>query len=173
MALVNSIDLLCASTDLPTEVIDMIQFKILFIDLLKIWRYDVNLLLLEACVTRELNIVEEISLHDNNYNWKCGFFTACRHGRLNVVEFLISKGANWWKDGYIGACYGGHLIIIELIISKGVNNWTGHGQSDPLDWNCGLYYACNNDHTNVIDFLIGKGANYCKNCNNKKHNIIN
>lgn len=52
---------------------------------------------------------------------------ACYRGHREIVELLISKGANDWNLGLANACFGRsseHQEIVELMISKGANNWT-------------------------------------------------
>ena len=39
---------------------------------------------------------------------------ACRNGNINLVNLMISKGANNWNDGMCGACEGGHIDIAKI-----------------------------------------------------------
>ncbi len=36
---------------------------------------------------------------------------------------MILKGANNWNEGLMGACQGGHSELVELMISNGANNY--------------------------------------------------
>lgn len=66
-----------------------------------------------------------------------------------IVELLISKGANNWHTGFMSACEGGNRKIIELMISKGVK-----------DWRRGLVRACAGGHREIVELMIAKGAYY-------------
>ena len=71
-----------------------------------------------------------------------------RSGHKELVELMISKGADNWNDGLAGACQGGHTEIVKLMIKKGATNWNG-----------GLYRACKGCHKELIELMIIKGAN--------------
>ena len=36
-----------------------------------------------------------------------------QRGHKEIIEYMISKGANNWNIGLIGACYGGHIEIVD------------------------------------------------------------
>jgi hypothetical protein len=82
----------------------------------------------------------------NDWNW--GMARAAQGGHLDIVEFFISKGARGWNRGMAGAARGGHLDIVKFFISKGANNWDE-----------GMVEAARGGHLDIIDFFIGKGAN--------------
>jgi hypothetical protein len=49
-------------------------------------------------------------------------WNARRGGHRDLVEWMISKGANQWNGGLWGACGGGHRDLAELMIARGNNN---------------------------------------------------
>jgi len=51
-----------------------------------------------------------------------GFENACLKGHLDIVEWMIKKGADNWNGGLFGACQGGYMEIIKLMIEKGANS---------------------------------------------------
>jgi len=71
----------------------------------------------------------------------------CEIGHKEIVELLISKGANNWNEGLDGACFGGNKEIVELLISKGANNW-----------NEALCSACEGRNKEIAILMITKGA---------------
>ena len=88
-----------------------------------------------------------------DYDWNYGLYCASSGGHLNLVNLMISKGANDWNKGLLSACYGGNQNVVDLIISKGGNNW-----------NSGLYGACWRSNQNLVNLMILKGADYCFYC---------
>lgn len=62
--------------------------------------------------------------------WKDGLWKAAEYGRLDVIEYLISKddkiglNPNDWNNGMSYAAKGGHLHLIEYFVAKGANNWS-------------------------------------------------
>src|SRR3989344_4068680 len=60
------------------------------------------------------------------YDWTeldHGLGAACRGGNKDLIDLMISNGANNWNYGLKGACIGGHRDLIDLMISKGASNW--------------------------------------------------
>lgn len=83
-----------------------------------------------------------------------GFRLACNFGQLNVVKWLVSKGAED-IEGFNIACSQGHLDIVQYLVSIGKGNY-----------NYGLINACTSSRSNSVDgllkvaeFLLSKGAN--------------
>jgi ankyrin repeat protein len=77
---------------------------------------------------------------------------ACEGGHMEIVKYMIEKGADDWHGGLEGACYGGHMEIVKYMIEKGAD-----------DWNGGLYNACLEENIEIVKYMIKKGANQC-NC---------
>ena len=97
-------------------------------------------------------------------SWDYGLFLACSFNRLDLVNLMITNGADNWNWGMVGACQGGHLDFVNLMISKGAKNW-----------NLGLLGASGGYHPdmpNVIEcakLMISKGANYYRCLRNSKN----
>jgi hypothetical protein len=50
-------------------------------------------------------------------------------GYKELVDFLISKGANDWNLGMASAAHGGHKDLVDFFIKKGAGD---------LNWGCML-----------------------------------
>jgi ankyrin repeat protein len=83
---------------------------------------------------------------------------ACYDGHKNIVELLVSKGADVNSKDKMGhgplhlSCSQGHRDISELLISKGAHVNADYGKGSPL------YQACSGGHRDVAELLISKGA---------------
>ena len=95
-------------------------------------------------------------LHNTVCDINNGLDGACYGGYLELVELMISKGADDWTLGLYRACEGGHLKIVELMISKGVDYRNGGAFNV---WNGGLFSACGGGHLELAELMISKGAN--------------
>lgn len=109
-----------------------------------------NQTLFETCRLGDLHNVELlISKIDGRLGWNqnIGLYGACSGGHLEIVKFMISKGANNFNIGLYNACLDKHLDVIEFLVSKGANNW-----------NLGLRGACEAGHLDIANLMISKGA---------------
>ena len=70
---------------------------------------------------------------------------AAEGGHKDLVDFFISKGANYWNWGLLGAAKGGNKDLLDFFISNGAN-----------DWNCGLFGAAKGGHKDLVDFFEKK-----------------
>lgn len=84
--------------------------------------------------------------------WNNGFYNACENGHFEIVQLLISKGADGWDYGLHYACSGGCLKIVNLLISK------IESLKFPCDWNFALCGACKGGHASIAKLVISKGA---------------
>ena len=81
-------------------------------------------------------------------------------GHVNVVELLLSKGANIndkdnsGRSSIIHASIHGHVNVVELLLTKGasINDKNNFGWSS-------IITASNYGHVNVVELLLTKGAN--------------
>ena len=76
-----------------------------------------------------------------------GLAGACRGGHLELVKFLVEKGANNWDWGLAHACRGGHLDLAKYMVEQGA-----------IDWNWGMQNACLEGHFELVKFLVEKGT---------------
>ena len=106
-----------------------------------------------------------------------GFEAACLSGHQELVQLLITKGANRWNIGLEAASIGGHEKLAQLMITKGADEWNtalygacqaGHEKLVQLlitqgadDLNIGLDGACENGHQGIVQLMITQGANEC------------
>ena len=87
-----------------------------------------------------------ISKGATNY-WNFGMSSAAENGHRDIVDLMISKGANIWNTGMISAIKNRHRDLVDFFIEKGAN-----------DWDLGLEYAARSGHQDLVDFFIEKGA---------------
>ena len=106
---------------------------------------------------------------------------AAKGGHRDLVDFFISKGADFWNKGADNwnramyyAAQGGHRDLVDFFISQGANNrdlgMEGAalgGHRDLVDffiskgdnsWNYGMEGAARGGHRKLVDFFISKGA---------------
>lgn len=130
-----------------------------------------------ACTNGYLDIIELMMERDiRSYNRKYyGIVSASQNGHIDVVKFLIAKGADNFDHSMNAAAQGGHLNIIELMISYGATSWDTamglacrYGQLDIVKfmiakgankWNWSLSEACYGGHVDVAKLMIAHGAN--------------
>ena len=53
-------------------------------------------------------------------DWDYGLWGACEGGHMDIVKFMIEKGANHWGWGLHNACKNGNTDIVKLLIEKDV-----------------------------------------------------
>jgi ankyrin repeat protein len=98
--------------------------------------------ILDFCgVSSKTDICEEILYH------------ACAHGHLDIVEYILSRGANIHnivRSPIQIACVNGHLDVVRLLYTRGCNV----RQRDDLV----LQLACENGHEEVARYLQSLGA---------------
>lgn len=68
-----------------------------------------------------------------------------KSGHRDLVDFFISKGANWWNEGLFGAAQGGHRDLVDFFILKGAHHW-----------NAAIEHSARGGHRNLVDFFISK-----------------
>ncbi len=106
-----------------------------------------SILFEKYCKNNDIIKIRKIIKIDIELNWNWGLEGACEGGHIDIIKFMIEKGAHGWNMGLHYACLGGHLDIVKFVIEKGANCW-----------NWGLEGACNGGHIDIVKFLIEKGA---------------
>lgn len=106
--------------------------------------------------------------------WNYSLANACGTGSLDIINFLISKGATAWNQGLNAACINGRLEIARIMIEKGatcsgveIRNACYKGYIDIVkllldkctpDLEQGLFNACAGGHMDIVRLLVDKGA---------------
>jgi ankyrin repeat protein len=103
--------------------------------------------LFAICKFGDIDIVQLMITYGAN-DWNNGLLKACESGHIELANLMISSGADNWNIGLLGACNGGHLELAKLMISHGAN-----------DWNWGLFGACRGGHLELAQLMISLGAN--------------
>ena len=99
-----------------------------------------------ACSFNRLDLVN-LMISEGAEDWDRGMRCACRDGHLDLANLMIAKGAYSWNWGMVAACGGGHLDLVNLMITNGANNW-----------NWGMNGACEGGHLDLANLMISKGA---------------
>lgn len=108
--------------------------------------------LLEAAAQSNTNAIVRRELIDYfieqgyNINWDYGLRGAARGGYRDLIDFFISKGADYWHGAIQDAARGGHLDLVDFFIEKG----------DAGDLNPALYSAARGGHRDLVDYFISK-----------------
>ena len=108
-------------------------------------------LLIFACRGGQLKIVKKLenisNVEINSYEYNDGFIEACQYGKLEIVEYLLSKiKKDTIEDGFVEACQYGKLEIVKYLFSK-VDQHTIAG---------GFVDSCHYNKKEVFNFLINK-----------------
>ncbi len=98
-------------------------------------------------VTIEYLVSIGADIHANNndaLHWASG------NEHLDVVKYLVSKGANIYEDNVLRMASGnGRLEIVQYLVSIGANV----NSDDAVQW------ALDNGHLEVVKYLVSMGAN--------------
>lgn len=92
----------------------------------------------------------DINIHNNN---ESALQLACKEGHIDIVEYLLSLGADLHADNDNAlqwAAKYGHLNIVMLLVSSGANV---HANEDGA-----LRAATKHQHTDIVDFLTASAA---------------
>lgn len=102
---------------------------------------------------------------DHDYNQVAAFgmtllFTAAHHGQLEMVKFLLEKGADinlvCLDEGLtplIIACMEGHLNVAQELLNRGADV-----TANCIDFGTALHYACKHGWLDLSKALVEKGA---------------
>jgi hypothetical protein len=101
-----------------------------------------------ACLGGHINIVKYMIRRGAN-DYIYALFCACYGGYMDIIQYLIKRGANSYNDGLEGACIGGHMDIAKYMIELGAKNY-----------DCGLAGACRGVHMDIVKYMVECGANY-------------
>ena len=93
----------------------------------------------------------------NNICYK-GVEYACENGHLDIIKYLVLRGANvhfinhhyGYDYGFRAACCFGYLEVVKYFISQGINPQTQN--------NYGVRHACAKGHLEVVQYLVTQGA---------------
>lgn len=106
----------------------------------------------EAAKSGYLDIVEYLEQVRGDYaGWyDLGLTHAGMGGRLDVVQYFISKGATAWDWAMEGATSENHLEVVKYLEAQG----GGKG----INWNRSMCWACIKGHLEMVKYLESKGA---------------
>lgn len=99
------------------------------------------------CRYKHLDIINTLPTNHGVIYANDGLAGACKGGHMDMIELMISRGANNWTRALHNACEGGHMDIVKLMISKG-----GELKSDDND----LHRACKGGNMDIVNMIIEK-----------------
>ena len=83
---------------------------------------------------------------DYKYNWAMS--NAASGGHIDIVKFMLEKGANNYNRTMLDAASGGYIDIVKLMLEKGANYY-----------NKAMANAANGGHIDIVKLILEKGAN--------------
>ena len=96
--------------------------------------------------------------HSFAHHQETALFIAAKEGKLNVVRFLVGKGAALEKANSTGwtpliiASRNGHLEVVRYLLEQGANSKAG-----TIGWTP-LHHAAHGNHLNVARLLVEYGV---------------
>ena len=134
-----------------------------------------DLALSAASLRGYIEIVELIFDFSNNFARNKALIDASQNGYLNIVKFLVDKGANRLDKALILATRAGKVNVIDFLIGRGAKNFnaamsaavTGNRidmvklmlSKGADDLNRSLLNAAKRGNLEILKFLIKQGAN--------------
>ena len=110
----------------------------------------------------EQNLFKKISIEEHKYTT---LVIACQNGEVDVVAFLIEKGADIDKVSgpfnetpLFAACKGNHIGVVEYLLERGADKdkVSGYKNETPL------LLACEMCHLDLVVLLVTAGADIDK-----------
>lgn len=117
-----------------------------------------------ACISGNMECINFI-IGMNAHNWREGLSGACQGGHIDVVKFMLHKGASvgdyGWNIGLLEACKRGHIEIVEYMLSKYNRSPSLLVPLTEKILNEMLVSSCAGEHPKnfeIIELIISKGA---------------
>jgi len=107
-----------------------------------------------ACDKGDLEIVKVLIIR-GEYITDVGLQSACVHGHLNIVKYLVQEGADANSDGgypLIYACEHGHLDIVKYLVENGANVYE--------ECSLALSSAIESDHLEIVKYFVEQGFDF-------------
>lgn len=98
-------------------------------------------------------LIENGSVNCSNCVWEYGLKGACMGGYLDIVKFMINKGANNLETGLSCACEYDRLEIAKFMIEMGATNF-----------NYSMKSACRAGKIELVKLMIEHGADNWDDC---------
>eukprot|EP00919_Chromeraceae_sp_WS-2016_P020884 GHVR01049562.1.p1 GENE.GHVR01049562.1~~GHVR01049562.1.p1 ORF type:complete len:536 (-),score=115.29 GHVR01049562.1:347-1954(-) len=101
-------------------------------------------------------------IEDVDDNGNTALHLACVGGHVDVIEYLIEKGANIHAVGFVKrrclhkASFTGHLEVVQLLLEKGAHKDL---EEPDEDGNTALQLACGGGRLEVVEELLRHRAN--------------
>lgn len=119
-----------------------------------------------ACSIGDINIAKLIIKHGGVDDWNIALCYACGGGHIDIIDFLITKGANDYSGSLAFACSGGHTNVVKFLFGR-IDAGVGVEVGVDVNINIWLSHACGQGHMEIVKILIDRGAN------NFYHGLVN
>lgn len=98
-----------------------------------------------ACRGGHLNLVKHFlsKIQSSKKSLNIWLFEACIGGNIDIVELMLSKGADYLNWAFEYACEGGNINIVRMLIQKGVISVT-----------VGLDVACRHGYIDIVQEIL-------------------
>jgi hypothetical protein len=90
-------------------------------------------------------------------DWDRGSEMANKGGHLNLVKWMIEKGAKW-QWAFFDASFYGHMHIVQYLYTENIKNIDCKTERT-MFLNNGLIKGCTGGHMKIVKWMIEKGAN--------------
>lgn len=102
----------------------------------------VNAGLVNACLGHHMDIVQ-FMLSKGATNYDKALWAASKGGFMDLAELMLDKGATKVNEAFSAACRSGHAAIARLLLTKGAACIAST-----------LTHACTNGHTEIVRLLL-------------------
>ena len=110
----------------------------------------------------KLGLINGVEFYYNKINDQFVKYTimelAAFFGHRDIVELMITKGANHWNGAIIEAARGGQKDMIVFLLAKRGKTKRRAREKNRAALNLAMYHALYNGHIDVANFLIARGA---------------
>ena len=106
-----------------------------------------DFMLIAACHSGDVETVKAILPYHPVNEYATGITTAASVGALDIVELLVTHGADGLNTAFNEACAEGHIEVVIYLLGRGIT-----------DYNDGLFFGCRGGHLAIMQMMVEHGA---------------
>lgn len=129
---------------------DIEKVKLMIGDNFIVNGHEINFALKGACYGGHMDIVKFL-IEKGAKNYSYGAYGACYGGYYDVVKYLIDLGADDFPWLFVSACQGGNLDIVKLIYETAESKKSGVTTND---LEIGLHCVCCHGYDDIAKYII-------------------